>query len=98
MNKRAVRQLSLARNQVASGKRGRAKIPSPHPPFLFARPSRIYLKSFQEFCSKIVRASSKTHHQEKNTMLKMVFFSWKNWELHQGKGSGKREFPRCGKH
>ena len=25
-------------------------------PFLFARPSRIHLKSFQEICSKIVRA------------------------------------------
>jgi hypothetical protein len=52
------------------GKRGRAKIPSPQPPFLFARPSVRFRscrakRGNQEFRSKKVRAAFSNCDQSK---------------------------------
>src|SRR3990167_4121849 len=54
---------SEIRNSAAAEKRGRAKIPSPQPPFLFARPSENYQKSASGFSRKKVRILFRTGSQ-----------------------------------
>jgi len=57
------RKIAAAKKSPSESEGGQKFLPPT--PFLFARTSRIHLESFQEICSKIVRAEARTHHHKK---------------------------------